>query len=67
MEYVDHGYSTGDHMSLVEITVVNFEFLAFKEMITWNSETFLGAFGGALGLWLELNFINITYQLILVL
>ncbi len=39
--------------------MVAFDYAVYKETFTWTLESFLGAFGGTLGLWMGLNFINI--------
>lgn len=43
----------------IHISVANYDTLVFEEMHTWNIQTFLGAFGGALSLWLGLDCMNV--------
>lgn len=43
----------------IQLTAVSWNYAVFEETYFWTMKTFLGAFGGALALWLGIDFIII--------
>ena len=51
-------YFSGSYFSgRIIIRLAKFDYRIFKQTYLWKTEDFIGAFGGALGLWLGIDFL----------
>jgi hypothetical protein len=59
LDWIFHDWTTRKNGTKIEIGMSTFQYAMFNETYKWTMETFLGAFGGALGLWLGIDIIKI--------
>lgn len=54
-----NGYQYNQYKkATLKLVIASFEYPAFKETRKWTVSSFIGVFGGALGLWLGINILN---------